>query len=103
MDYVSSDPDLYISGKATVLRKGAILLCRSKLIGSTEEEMFGERRLDETYKCIDCKRIHTAENVNIEFMLTFSNGKDTLKYHVADYASATNMMTEDKRFFSIYF
>ena len=103
VDYVSSDPDLYISGKATVLRKGAILLCRSKLIGSTEEEMFGERRLDETYKCIDCKRIHTAENVNIEFMLTFSNGKDTLKYHVADYASATNMMTEDKRFFSIYF
>ena len=103
VDYVSSDPDLYISGKATVLRKGAILLCRSKLIGSTEEEMFGERRLDGSYKCIDCQRIHTTENVNIELMLTFSNGKDTLKYHVADYASATNIMTEDKRLFSIYF
>jgi hypothetical protein len=30
-------------------------------------------------------------------------GSETLEYTVCDYASGTNIMTEDKRLFSIYF
>ena len=33
----------------------------------------------------------------------FSCGSETLEYTVCDYASGANIMTEDKRLFSIYF
>jgi hypothetical protein len=32
-----------------------------------------------------------------------NNEKGTLEYTVCDYSSGTNIMTEDKRLFSIYF
>ena len=102
-EYASADPDLFISGKACILVRGASILCRTKLIGSTEEEMFGERKLTPDYKCISCERIYTPADVNTELLLTFSDGKNELKYHVADYATGTNFMTDDKRYFSIYF
>ncbi len=102
-EYISADPDLFIEGRACLLVRGASLLCRTKLIGSTEEEMFGERLLSPDYKCTSCKRIYTPADVNTELLLTFSDGKNELSYHVADYATGTNLMTLDKRFFSIYF
>jgi len=103
VEYTSTDPALYMTGDAAILKKRPILLCRTKLIGSTEDEMFGERLLDESFECVGCERVHTTDRVNIEFILTFKKGDKVLKYHVADYASGTNIMTEDKRFFSIYF
>ena len=102
-EYVSADPELFIEGKACLLVRGATLLCRTKLIKSTEEEMFGERMLTTAFKCTDCERVYTPSDVNTELLLTFSDGERELKYRVADYASGTNLMTEDKRFFSIYF
>lgn len=101
--FISADPALWVEGDAVLLRKGAVLLCRTKLIGNTEDEMFGKRFLTPDFRCTECERVHTANGVNLEFMLTFTNGCDTLRYHVADFASGTNFMTEDKRYFSIYF
>ena len=102
-EYASADPELFISGSACILVRGASILCRTKLIGNTEEEMFGERYLTPEYKCVSCERIYTPADVNTELILTFKNGNKELKYHVADYATGTNFMTDDKRFFSIYF
>ena len=103
VDYVSSDPDLYISGKATVLRKGAILLCRSKLIGSTEEEMFGEHVLTSDYVCTDCEETAAPDGINLVFRLNFKNGETNLTYTVADYSSGTNILTKDMSLFSVFF
>ena len=102
-EYISADPELFIEGRACVLVRGASLLCRTKLIGSTEEEMFGQRHLTDAYRCVACERIYTPADVNTELLLTFSDGVNELKYHVADYATGTNLMTLDKRMFSIYF
>ena len=102
-EYVSADPNLFIEGRACLLVRGATLLCRTKLIKNTEEEMFGERKLTTDFKCVACERIYTPSDVNTELLLTFSDGERELKYRVADYATGTNLMTEDKRFFSIYF
>ena len=103
VEYASADPELFIGGKACILRRGATLLCRSKLIGNTEEEMFGERLLTPEFKCVECKRVYSRADVSTELELVFSDGKRELRYHVCDYATGTNLMTEDKRFFSIYF
>ena len=101
--YISADPKQYIRGKACVIHKGPLLLCRTKLIGNSEEEMFGEQRLTSEYSCIACERIEPPKGINVCFKLSFSNGKDTLDYTVCDYASGTNIMTKDTKLFSIYF
>ena len=101
--YLSADPDQYLRGRACIIKKGAMLLCRSKLIGNTEDEMFGSPKLTPEYKCVKCERLTSHEGINAEFRLTLSNGSEMLEYTVCDYASGTNIMTEDKRLFSIYF
>ena len=99
-DSATADPDTYLDGGACILHIGPTLLCRSKLIGSTEEEMFGDHSLPPDLKCISCERVHTTDAVNMEFILTFEDGR---KYHVCDYASGTNVNFDDKHSFSIYF
>ena len=99
-DTASADPETYLDGSACIIRRGPILLCRTKLIGNTEEEIMSEPTLDASDRCLSCDRVHTSDEVNIEFILTFESGK---KYHVCDYASGVNMSFDDKRSFSIYF
>ena len=65
--------------------------------------MFGARHLTTAYQCISCERIYSHHDVNTELLLTFSAGEQELRYRVADYATGTNIMSEDKRLFSIYF
>ena len=101
--YLSAEPDQYLRGKACIIKKGAMLLCRTKLIGNTEEEMFGGLNLTPEYNCAKCERLSSHDGINAEFKLTLSNGENTLTYTVCDYASGTNIMTEDKKLFSIYF
>jgi len=101
--YTSADSAQYLKGKACIIRKGVLLLCRTKLIGSTEEEMFAPLALTPDYKCVSCERISSPEGIYLTFRLTFSNGENTLEYTVCDYSSGTNIMTLDKHFFSVYF
>ena len=102
-EYISALPEHFLSGGACLLVRGASLLCRTKLIGNTEGEMFGDRHLTAAYKCTSVERIYTPHDVNTELLVTFSNGEHELRYHVADYATGTNVMSEDKCLFSIYF
>lgn len=101
--YTSADPAQYIRNRASVIHKGVLLLCRTKLIGSTEEEMFAPLALTPDYKCIACEKVDSPEGIYLAFRLTFSNGENTLEYTVCDYSSGTNIMTLDKHFFSVYF
>ena len=101
--YISANPEHYIRSNVSIIRKGPLLLCRSKLIGSTEEEMFGERLLTPDYKCTSCERISSPDGINLAFRLAFSNGEKTLEYTVADYCSGTNILTKDMSLFSVFF
>ena len=77
-----------------------MLLCRSKLIGSTEEEMFsGDGLLSQDIDCF-AERIRSEAEVNLEYHLHLAGGR---VLHVCDFASGTNRAFEDNRSFSIYF
>ena len=95
----SADASLYRNEPACVLQKGALLLCRTKLIGNTEKEMFEDKTdIEPTDHCTAIRK--PCDNVNTAYELQFSN---SVRLNVCDYASGTNMMSDDKRFFSIYF
>ena len=101
--YIAANPEHYIRGSACIIRKGPLLLCRSKLIGSTEEEMFGERKLTPDYVCTSCERIPSPEDINLAFRLSFHDGEKNLEYTVSDYCSGTNILTKDMSLFSVFF
>ena len=101
--YISADPAQFMHGTRCTIHNGPLLLCRTKLIGNTEEEMFGEQRLTASHRCVSCERVDSPDGINLAFELTFSKGEETLMYRVCDYASGTNIMTLDKRLFSIFF
>ncbi len=85
------------------IQKGAVLLCRSKLIGNTAEEMFGGRNLiDGGYQC-RLEKCQTEAEVMVLYTAHISDGQKEFCTPVCDYASAGNMEQEDEEYFSIYF
>ena len=102
-EYTSACPEHYLRTPACVIHKGPLLLCRTKLIGNTEAEMFTKHRLTPDHKCISCEKVESPEGVDLTFELTFAKGEETLKYRVCDYSSGTNFMTLDKKYYSIFF
>lgn len=89
--------------KCSLIQRGVVLLCRSKLIGNTASEMFdGENLIDESFKC-ELTRCETEADVNAKWMATFSNGKKTFSTVVCDYPFVANMDTDDEEYFSVYF
>ena len=94
--------DMLIHENRCILQKGAVLLCRTKLIGNTEEEMFGNKPIDTSYKCT-YQQVAPQKGINLQFNITLENGTDTIKTTVCDYASGTNMKFEDMHTFNIFF
>ena len=94
--------DMFLKDGRCVLRKGAVLLCRSKLLGCTKEEMFDGELIDEGYSC-KLVKAHRCEGVNIAFDATFIKDEKTINARLCDYASGTNMPFDDMFAFSIYF
>jgi len=93
-------PDIFLTAPRCLLRKGVMLLCRSKLIGNTEEEMFGEDgRITPDTVCT-AERVHTGAPVNLEYDLHLDDGRIL---RVCDFASGTNRMFADIRSYSMYF
>lgn len=102
-DATGSPEDMFLYDKRFILRKGAVLLCRTKLIGSSEEEMFGtDALIDDTYRC-SYRVTKPDKDVNIQLDVVLDNGSNVIKTKVCDFASGTNMIVDDVKFFSIYF
>lgn len=91
----------------SVLRYGALLLCRSKLIGNSEEEMFGRESI--AGKNLECtvqpvlpetaRKVETVRNV---FKVKFT-GDGGFETFMCDYATGTNHWSkDDDRLFSIW-
>ena len=102
-DFEKSLNRTFLNQSRCILQKGAILLCRSKLIGNTAEEMFdGQNLIDEGFSCT-LKKYSTDEDVLASYLAYFSNGEKEFETKVCDYAFAANMEQEDPEYFSIYF
>jgi hypothetical protein len=93
---------MFLKDGRCVLRKGAVLLCRSKLLGCTKEEMFDGELIDEGYSC-KLVKADRCEGVNIAFDATFIKDEKAINARLCDYASGTNMPFDDMFAFSIYF
>ena len=96
-----------IFDRRAVLRYGALLLCRSKLIQNSEEEMFGSESI--AGKNLGCeiepvspesvRKVGTVRNV-FRVKFTGEGGFETL---MCDYATGSNHWSEDDdRLFSIW-
>ena len=82
---------------------GPTLLCRSKLAGASDEELYCAPVIDSGYRCTSIERGALADGINLSYNLVLENGKETLRLNVCDYASGTNVISDDKHLFSIYF
>ena len=101
--YSDCTADMFLREGRCVLRKGAVLLCRSKLIGNTKEEMFGEdTRIDDTYRCTLVPQKASA-GINVQFYATLENGQTSFTTPVCDFASGSNMEFDSMYAFNIYF
>lgn len=94
---------ILIDKPKTRIRKGAMLLSRSKLIGNTGEEMF-----DGGFQVTPDTKINLSENktdadTHLSYMATFDKNGEIYKTPLCDYASAGNIETEEKELFSIFF
>lgn len=85
----------------SVIRRGPLMLARSKRVGGTEEAMFsGDTVFGKSPIC-------TARTIRHDRMLTACHitltcGEDVREYVMCDYASAANRDLEDPWFFSMY-
>ena len=96
-------PQMFLYEDRCVLRKGAVLLCRSKAAGNTQREMFDDiEPIDESFTCT-LKSIPPMAGVNIQFEATLCGKDKAFKTAVCDYASGSNMTFENMYSFSIYF
>ena len=86
----------------SVVRRGPLMLARSKRVGSTEAEMFGgetvfgKERTCTSVRTIRHDRLLTACRIQLS-----CEGEEKT-YIMCDYASAANRDLEDVRFFSMY-
>jgi hypothetical protein len=79
------------------------LLCRSKLAGNTQNEMFDDiQPIDESFYC-SLKSTEPMAGVNVQFEATLCGKDRTFRTAVCDYASGSNMTFENMKSFSIYF
>ncbi len=86
-----------------VIRKGAVLLCRSKLIGNTGEEMFdGVFKADGKTK-VTLEKRETKSEVILSYKARFEKCGKVYETPVCDYASAGNIISEENELFSVFF
>ena len=98
----SVSDELWLEERRCTVKRGPLLLCKTKFIGCTEEEIFGKKHLiDEGFSAVaeeiyrpDCFYCGT---------LTFTKGKRRFSVKVCDYASAGSEKLSDDTYFSIYF
>ena len=92
--------DLFRTERGSTLVYGPLLLARSKFLGNSEEEMF-RPPLSAGFTC----KLHRTESDAVAYAFDAEINADDKVFHtkVCDYASAGNMMTGERKLFSIFF
>lgn len=100
---LSSTPyDIMLQSPKCTIAVGPTLLARSKYIGNTEEEMFGNQTLNPKDTTLKLQPVKPT-NTTLEFEATFTGNGRTFTTRVCDYGSAANEILPDDRFFSMFF
>ncbi len=99
--YASVPDEIWLEKARCTVTRGPLLLCKTKLLGTAEKEIFGADRIDEafTVTAIETPR----EDCFFCGKITFAKESRSFTVAVCDYASAGSEKLEDDRFFSIYF
>ncbi len=93
----------FLNSPRCTLRKGVVLLSRSKLIGNTSEEMFdGINLIDDQYTCT-LQKCETDADVQGMWLATFTKGDKSFTTKVCDFPFAANFEQADHEYFSMYF
>ncbi len=94
--------DAMVAKPMSAVYKGALLLARSKRMGSNEDEMFGGKTVwGKNAKCSIKNIYYSYPAVLTADIVIFETGDEILTYTMCDYASACNKNSEDARYFSI--
>ncbi len=94
-------PERMARKRMSTLRVGPLLLARSKRVGNTVEEMFGEKTVcGKEYQCTVTPT--PMPGVRCGFQVEFVSADDRFSTPMCDYASAGNEILEDETHFSIY-
>lgn len=95
--------DMMLKCSKIVLRRGPVILARSKKFGAAEEDMFS---LDTLYgkniQSIIARPIINNIGVLVTLRVFITVDGEEKQYIMCDFASAANLDTNDPKFFSIY-
>lgn len=94
--------EIWLEEKRCTVTRGPLLLCKSKFIGCTEEEIFDDANLiDEAFSAEDSET--SRPDCFYCGTLRFTKGSKIVSVKVCDYASAGSEKLSDGKYFSIYF
>ena len=100
-DNVVTDDIMTWDIRSTLLY-GPLLLTRSKLVGSTEEEMFERETVSNRGFSVKVEPIEEGD-LYYAFRVTFENEKEKISFKMCDYASGTNVWSkDDMKLFNIF-
>lgn len=93
--------DIYIQSKKCTITSGPLILCKSKLLNTSEDDIFNNNPINKEF---ECKAILIKDaKVRVHKKITFKKDNTEFSIDVCDYASAGNEKLADDKYFSIYF
>ena len=95
--------DCMLKCSKVVLRRGPVILARTKKFGAKEEDMFSQDTLyGKNIESISAPQIINNNGVLVTTRVFITVDGETKEYLMCDFASAGNIDSNDPKFFSIY-
>lgn len=96
------DREQMLKHPMSVLRRGPVILARSKRIGSKEEDMFsGKTVFGKSTRTVSAQNIRPDNTLCMARVNITADGR-TENLIMCDYASASNISTNDVRYFTVF-
>lgn len=90
-----------VSHPMSTVRRGPIILARSKRVGAKEEDMFSGKTVWGQNAAASAVMIR-HDNLLCACDVTFQTDSESVTYRMCDYASAANQDLEDPRYFTVF-
>ena len=84
-----------------MIKRGPLLLARSKKLGATSEEMFSGKTFFGKNATVSAT-VTRHDRFLAAYRVTISTANESVEYLMCDFASAANFESNDVRFFTIY-
>lgn len=90
-----------VYGPMSIIKRGPVLLARSKRVGCKEEDMFSGKTVWGKNATCDALTIR-HDHLLTACKITLNAGDEKIEYTMCDYASAANRDLEDARYFTVF-